>query len=211
MIKTSALSQWPIAMLQKQDSDFQKDLTATSWKLYFQLFYTSVAPWRLLTHLQVDVLQPKHLELADGEEWEANAHAVPQRSHHGKPQHRAHILEQGLRGHEVATVQRDGWQHVEEEDVGAEHDRWFLLHRVHNPTTSSSPAHGDEQTRLGDPDGDLLVDVEAYTRERNHRHQVESEQAVLTSISLSDEFSIWLPRFVLKYLYLLVTFMLKSV
>ena len=37
--------------------------------------------------LQVDVLHAERLDLADGEQGHADADAVPQRAHHGEPQH----------------------------------------------------------------------------------------------------------------------------
>lgn len=65
-------------------------------------------------------MESKHLKLADGEEREPNADTVPQRSHHSVPHHRADILKERPGGHEVAAVEDDGWEHVKEEDVGAE-------------------------------------------------------------------------------------------
>lgn len=113
------------------------------------------------TNLQVDVLNSKHLKLADGEKGEPDADAVPQRSHHGVPQHRAHVLEEWPGGHEVAAVQDDRREHVEEEDVGAEHGGGLLFDRVHD--AAHDEADADEEAGLRDPDGDLLVDVETWT------------------------------------------------
>lgn len=76
--------------------------------------------------LQVDILKSKHLKLADGVEGKPNADTIPQSSHHAVPQHRADIFKEWSGGNEVTAVQDDGWEHVEEEDVGAE-DSWGLL------------------------------------------------------------------------------------
>lgn len=80
-----------------------------------------------LTDLQVDVLKSEHLKLADGEEGEPDADTVPQGPHHSVPQHRADVFEERPGGHEVAAVEDDGREHVEEEDVGAEDSRGLLF------------------------------------------------------------------------------------
>lgn len=134
--------------------------------------------------LQVDVLHAKGLDLADGEQGHADADAVPQRPHHGEPQHlqphthtpsrtwaggqqhnpgalthRADVLEERPGGHEVARVQDDGGQHVKEEDAAGEHGGGLLVDRVHDAPHDQPDA--DEETGFRHPDGDLVVDVEA--------------------------------------------------
>lgn len=116
-----------------------------------------------MTNLQINVLKFEDLKLADGEKREAYADAVPQRSHHGVPQHRPDVFEERPRGNEVATVQDDGREHVEEEDVGAENGGGLLLHRVHDGPNYESDAN--EEARLWDPDGDFLVNVETWMEE----------------------------------------------
>lgn len=108
--------------------------------------------------LQVDVLYAKGLDLADGEERDTNADGVPQSPHDGKPQHCANVLKEGASGHEVARVQHDGGQHVEEEDVAGEHGWRFLVHSVHDGPNNE--AHSDQQAGFWHPDGDLIVNVE---------------------------------------------------
>lgn len=128
--------------------------------------------------LQVDVLHAKGLNLTDGEQGHADADAVPQRPHHGEPQHlqsrrrrhtwacaaarepragthRADVLEEGPGGHEVARVQDDGGQHVKEEDTAGEHGGGLLVDQVHDAPHSQPDA--DEETGFWHPDGDLVV------------------------------------------------------
>lgn len=119
-----------------------------------------------LTHLQVDILNPKHLKLADGEQREPDADAVPQSPHHGVPQHRADVFKEWPGGHEVAIVQDDRWEHVEEEDGGVEHGRGLLFDRVHD--AADDEANADQEAGLWDPDGDFVVNVETW-REDNER------------------------------------------
>lgn len=95
------------------------------------------------TDLQVDVLESKHLELADSKEGNPDADAVPQSSHHGVPQHRTHVLKERPGGHEVAAVEHDGREHVEEEDVGADDSRRLLFDRFHDGTNDE--ADGNEE------------------------------------------------------------------
>lgn len=108
-------------------------------------------------------MDSKHLELADGEEGDPDANAVPQGSHHGVPQHRAHVLEERPRGHEVAAVEDDERQHVEEEDVGVEDSGGLLFDRVHDG--AHDEADGNQQAGLRDPDGDFMVNVETCRAE----------------------------------------------
>lgn len=112
------------------------------------------------TDLQVNVLNSKHLKLADGEQRDADADAVPQRPHHGVPQHRADVFEERPCGHEVAVVEDDGREHVEEEDVGADDGRGLLFDRVHDG--AHNEADCDQEAGLWDPDGDFVVDVETW-------------------------------------------------
>lgn len=120
------------------------------------------------TDLKVDVLHSKHLKLADGEKRQPDADAVPQSSDHGVPHHRADVLKKGPGGHEVAAVQDDGREHVEEEDVGAEHSGGLFLHRVHDGTDDE--ADGNQEAGLRDPDCDFMVDVESC-REDDTMHK----------------------------------------
>lgn len=122
-----------------------------------------------LTDLQVDILKSKHLKLADGEEGQPDADAVPQSSHHGVPQHRANVLEERPGGHEVAAVEDDGREHVKEEDVGAEDGGGLLFDRVHD--AADDKADGDQEAGLRDPDSDFMVNVETW---RNHNESLGS-------------------------------------
>lgn len=71
---------------------------------------------------------------------------------------RANVLKERPGGHEVARVQDDGGQHVKEEDAAGEHGGRLLVDRVHD--AAHNQPDGDQEARLGHPDGDLLVDVE---------------------------------------------------
>lgn len=71
---------------------------------------------------------------------------------------RADVLEERPGGHEVARVQDDGGQHVEEEDAAGEHSGGLLVDRVHDAPHDQPDA--DEETSLWHPDGDLVVHVE---------------------------------------------------
>lgn len=135
-----------------------------------------------LTDLQVDVLNSEHLKLADGEEGEPNPDTVPQRSHHGVPQHRADVLEERPGGHEVAAVEDDGWEHVEEEDVGAEDSGGLLFDRVHDGAHDEADAN--KEAGLWDPDGDLMVNVETWTEEKTMK-RLDSNTIILTNTNLS--------------------------
>lgn len=76
---------------------------------------------------------------------------------------RADVLKEGPGGHEVARVQHDGGQHVEEEDVAGEHSGGLLVDRVHDATHNQTDA--DQEAGLGHPDGDLVVNVETLNKE----------------------------------------------
>lgn len=119
-----------------------------------------------LADLQVDILNSKHLKLADGEQRKPNADAVPQSSHHGVPQHRANVFEEWPCGHEVAALEDDGWEHVEEEDIGAEHSGGLLFDWVHDG--ADDEADGNQEAGLRDPDGDFVINVETW-REDNEK------------------------------------------
>lgn len=123
-----------------------------------------------LTDLQADILNSKHLKLADGEEGKPDADTVPQTSHHGVPQHRAGVFEERPRGHEVAGVEDDGWEHVEEEDVGVEDGGGLLFDWVHDG--ANDEADGNQEAGLWDPDGDFMVNVETW-REDNENILIE--------------------------------------
>lgn len=110
-------------------------------------------------------MKSKQLELADGKQGDPDADAVPQRSHHGVPQHRAHVLKERAGGHEVAAVQDDGWEHVEEEDVGAEDGGGLFFDRVHDGAHDEADAN--EEAGLWDPDGDLMVNVETWFKRKH--------------------------------------------
>lgn len=71
---------------------------------------------------------------------------------------RADVLKERPGGHEVARVQDDGGQHVEEEDIAGEHSRGLLMDREHDATHNQTDA--DEKARLWHPDGDLVVHME---------------------------------------------------
>lgn len=129
-----------------------------------------------LTDLQVDILKSEHLNLADGVEGKPDADTVPQSSHHGVPQHRAGVLEERPGGHEVAAVEDDGWEHVEEEDVGAEDSGGLLFDWVHDG--ADDEADGNQEAGLWDPDGDFMVNVETWTEDKtiNSLHSCECLQ-----------------------------------
>lgn len=116
-----------------------------------------------LTDLQVDIFNSKHLNLADGEERQSDADAIPQSSHHGVPQHRAAVLKERPGGHEVSVVEDDGREHVEEEDVGVEDGGRLLFHWVHD--AADNEADGDQEAGLWDPDGDFVVNMETWRKE----------------------------------------------
>lgn len=71
---------------------------------------------------------------------------------------RADVLEERPGGHEVARVQHDGRQHVQEEDVAGEHGRRLLVDRVHD--AAHDQADADQQAGLWHPHCDLVVHVE---------------------------------------------------
>lgn len=70
---------------------------------------------------QGHVLQPESFHLADAIEGKADAKNVPDGPHHGVEQDGADVLEERAAGHEVAGVQHDGGQEVEEENVAVHH------------------------------------------------------------------------------------------
>lgn len=113
-----------------------------------------------LTYLQFDVLHTKCFNLADGKEGDANANAVPQSSHYGIPQHCAHVFKERPCGHEVATVQDDGREHVKEEEVWGEDGRGLFLHWVHDATDNEADAN--QEAGLWDPDGNFTVNGETW-------------------------------------------------
>lgn len=65
---------------------------------------------------QVHVAHPGCLNLTDRKHHPTNKEGVPQRAHHRKHQDGAHVLCEGSDGQEVAGVQDDGRQQVEEEE-----------------------------------------------------------------------------------------------
>ena len=137
----------------------------------------------MITDLQVDILYSKHFKLADGEEGEPNANAVPQSSHHGVPQHCADVFKERPRGHEVAAVQDDGREHVEEEDVGVEHRGGLLLHWVHDG--ANDKADGNQEAWLRDPDGYFLINVKTWREDMNQKERSDL-QTFQTAVIQSD-------------------------
>ena len=73
---------------------------------------------------------------------------------------RADVLKERPGGHEVARVQDNGGQHVEEEGVAGQHRGGLLVDRVHDATNDQTNA--DEEARLRNPDSDLVVHMETW-------------------------------------------------
>lgn len=119
--------------------------------------------WFSFTDRQVDILKSEHLKLADGEEGKPDANTVPQGSHNSIPQHRATVFEERPGGHEVAAVEDNWWEHVEEEGVGAEGGGGLLFDCVHD--ASDNEADHDQEAGLRDPDSDFMVNVETWRRD----------------------------------------------
>ena len=152
--------------------------------------HTPVLP-AALTDLQVDVLKSEHLELADGEEREPDADTVPQSSHDGVPQHCADVLEERPGGHEVAVVEDDGREHVEEEDVWAEDGGGLLFDWVHDGADDEADAN--EEAGLWDPDGDFMVNVETW-REKKTMKRLD---AGVLSCTAATNFRLFYKNFIL--------------
>lgn len=76
---------------------------------------------------QVDVAQAKGLHLADEVEGEANAQGVDQGPQYCPPQDGADVLKEGPGGHEVAALQHDRWQEIQEVDAGVHDRRRFVV------------------------------------------------------------------------------------
>lgn len=67
--------------------------------------------------LLVDVDLLEHSQ----QEGKADAKNIPDGPHHGVEQDGADVLEERAAGHEVAGIQHDGGQEVEEENVAVHH------------------------------------------------------------------------------------------
>lgn len=136
----------------------QKEDVESGWPSLLRSGAQTKSPFTTHGHLQVDILKSQFLKLTDGVQGYSNADAVPQCSHHGVPQHCAHVLEEGPGGHKVSAVQDNWWEHVDEENVGTEDSGRLLFYRVHDG--ANDEADTNKEAGLWDPDGDLVVNVE---------------------------------------------------
>lgn len=101
------------------------------------------------------------LNLAHGEHHPADEEGVPQRPHHREDQDGAHVLGEGPDGQEVAGVEDDGRQQVEEEELGV-HDRRLLLDRFDGAANKQTDE--DQQAALWNDVGNSGNDVETFRR-----------------------------------------------
>ncbi|TNN43239.1 hypothetical protein EYF80_046565 [Liparis tanakae] len=115
---------------------------------------------------QVHAGQLGAFDLAHAVDHAADEEGVPQRAHHGEHQDGAHVLREGPDGQEVAGVEDDGGQQVEEEELRVEHGR--LL-----PDGADDAAHqqpdADQQAALGHHAGHPREDVEPCGEETGFR------------------------------------------
>lgn len=111
---------------------------------------------------QSDVAQAEGFNLADAEQGHADADGVPQRAHHGVPEDGADVLEERAGGHEVARVQHDGGQEVQEEHVCLHGGRRLLVDTKDN--APEQKADHDEEAALGHDCGQLVVEMEACSK-----------------------------------------------
>lgn len=94
---------------------------------------------------QVHAAQPGHLQLAHAVHHAAHEKGVPQGPNHCEHQDGAQVLREGADGQEVAGVQDDGRQQVEEEEPGLQDGGLF----VHSPDGAAhQETHNDEQATL---------------------------------------------------------------
>lgn len=66
---------------------------------------------------QRDVAETECLNLADAKQRHPDADGIPQRAYHGVPENGAEVLKEGASRHEVASIQNDGWQEIQEKHI----------------------------------------------------------------------------------------------
>ena len=88
---------------------------------------------------------------------ESHGAGVPARSNDGVDEDGAHVAEEELVGHEVASVQDDLGQQVEEEDGGRQGEGLGLVRSPHD--APEDKADEDEQAALGNYAGHMMVQL----------------------------------------------------
>ncbi|TEA11139.1 hypothetical protein DBR06_SOUSAS7210054, partial [Sousa chinensis] len=71
---------------------------------------------------------------------------IPKRPDHGVPEDGADVLKERAGGHEIARVQHDGGEEVQEKHIRLHGRGGFLIHSENNPTQQKS--NHDEKAAL---------------------------------------------------------------
>lgn len=108
---------------------------------------------------QGDISEAKGLNLADEVEGEADAEGIGQGPQACPPQDGANVLKERPGGHEVTTLQDDGWQEIQEVDARI-HDRRRFVVSAKNDGAHQNP-NDDEETALRHEARQSVVKAEA--------------------------------------------------
>lgn len=83
---------------------------------------------------QRDVTEAKCLNLADAKQRHPNANGIPQCAYHSIPENGAKVLKEGASGHEVASIQNDGWEEIQEKHICLHGWGRLFVNTKDNPT-----------------------------------------------------------------------------
>lgn len=76
---------------------------------------------------QGDVTQLENICLTYRVERKSDAKDVPDCSHHGIQEDGSNVLKKRATWHEIACIQDDGGQEIEEEDITVHNGRWLVI------------------------------------------------------------------------------------
>lgn len=109
---------------------------------------------------QRDVAEAKRLNLADAKQRHPDADGIPQCAYHSIPENGAKVLKEGASGHEVASIQNNGWQEIQEKHIRL-HGWGRLFINTKDDATEQKSDHY-EKAALWHDRGQFVVEMETW-------------------------------------------------